>query len=110
MRAVDAAFANGDVSHAGTPNLSREVRAAPNIEYFAPWFRSEAIVRSMPYEQWRRLSLHGRRISRYIACGPGETVVGAGYVHPRARMREAFREQQLRDMGPEAAEEYLLRQ
>jgi len=31
-------------------------------------------------------------------------------VHPRARMREAFREQQLRDMGPEAAEEYLLRQ
>ena len=96
--------------HGGTPNLSREVRAAPNIEYFAPWFRSEAIVRSMPYEQWRRLSLHGRRISRYIACGPGETVVGAGYVHPRARMREAFREQQLADMGPEAAEEYLLRQ
>ena len=96
--------------HGGTPNLSREVRAAPNIEYFSPWFRSEALLRSMPYEQWRRLSPHGRRISRYIACGPGETVVGAGYVHPRARMREAFREQQLQEMGPEAAGEYLLRQ
>ena len=39
--------------HGGTPNLSREVRAAPNIEYFAPWFRSEALMRSMPYEQWQ---------------------------------------------------------
>ncbi len=29
--------------HGGTPNLSREVRAMPNVEYFAPWFRSEAV-------------------------------------------------------------------
>ena len=39
--------------HGGTPNLSREVRATPNIEYFALWFRSEAVIRSMPYEQWK---------------------------------------------------------
>jgi ectoine hydroxylase-related dioxygenase (phytanoyl-CoA dioxygenase family) len=95
--------------HGGTPNLSREVRAAPNIEYFAPWFRSEAVIRSMPYEQWKKLSPHGQRISRYIACGKGETVIGAGYIHPRAKMREAFKARQLEELGPEAAEEYLRR-
>jgi hypothetical protein len=33
-------------------------------------------------------------------------VIGAGYIHPRARMREAFKAEQLRQLGPEAAEEY----
>jgi len=92
--------------HGGTPNISRDVRAAPNVEYFAPWFRSEAVIRSMPYEQWKKLSPHGQRISRYVMCGKGETVIGAGYIHPRAKMREAFKAEQLRQLGPEAAEEY----
>ena len=95
--------------HGGTPNLSREVRAAPNVEYFAPWFRSEAVIRSMPYEQWKQLSPHGQRISRYVMCGPGERVIGAGYIHPRAKAREAFKQAQLDELGPEAAEEYLRR-
>ena len=95
--------------HGGTPNLSHDVRAAPNVEYFAPWFRSEAVIRSMPYEQWKKLSPHGQRISRYVMCGKGETVVGAGFIHPRAKAREAFKEEQLRELGPEAAEEYLRR-
>jgi hypothetical protein len=42
-------------------------------------------------------------------CGKGEQVIGAGYIHPRAKMREAFREEQLRELGPDAAEEYLRR-
>jgi ectoine hydroxylase-related dioxygenase (phytanoyl-CoA dioxygenase family) len=92
--------------HGGTPNLSRNVRAIPNVEYFAPWFRTETLVRSMPYEQWKRLSPHGQRISRYVMCGPGETVVGAGYVHPQKDRREAFKAKQLEQMGTEAAEEY----
>ena len=95
--------------HGGTPNLSQEVRAAPNIEYFAPWFRSEAVIRSMPYEQWKRLSPHGQRISRYVMCGRGEAVIGAGYIHPKAKMREAFRAEQLEQLGEEAAEEYARR-
>jgi ectoine hydroxylase-related dioxygenase (phytanoyl-CoA dioxygenase family) len=95
--------------HGGTPNLSREVRAAPNIEYFAPWFRSEAVIRSMPYEQWKSLSPHAQRISRYIMCEKGEVVVGAGYIHPKAKMREAFKAEQLEHLGPEAADEYLRR-
>ncbi|MGZ4722621.1 MAG: phytanoyl-CoA dioxygenase family protein [Ilumatobacteraceae bacterium] len=95
--------------HGGTPNLSQAVRAAPNVEYFAPWFRSEAVIRSMPYEKWKMLSPHGQRISRYVMCGKGETVIGAGYIHPRATMREAFRNEQLDRLGAEAAEEYLRR-
>jgi ectoine hydroxylase-related dioxygenase (phytanoyl-CoA dioxygenase family) len=95
--------------HGGTPNLSREVRAAPNMEYFAPWFRSEAVIRSMPYEKWKSLSPHGQRIARYVMCGQGETVIGAGYIHPKAKMREAHKAEQLRQLGEDAATEYLRR-
>jgi hypothetical protein len=95
--------------HGGTPNLSRDVRAMPNIEYFAPWFRSEAVVRSMPYEQWKSLSPHGQRISRYVMCGKDEVVIGAGYIHPKSKMREAFKAGQLAELGAEAAAEYLRR-
>jgi ectoine hydroxylase-related dioxygenase (phytanoyl-CoA dioxygenase family) len=95
--------------HGGTPNLSQEVRAAPNIEYFAPWFRSEAVIRSMPYEQWKRLSPHGQRISRYVMCGKDEIVIGAGYIHPKSKMREAFKAAQLEQLGDDGAEEYMRR-
>ncbi|MDH3753689.1 MAG: phytanoyl-CoA dioxygenase family protein [Acidimicrobiia bacterium] len=95
--------------HGGTPNLSREVRALPNIEYFAPWFRSEGIIRSMPYERWKELSDHGRRVSRLVMCGPGEIVIGAGFTHPRARARDGFVADQLEAIGPDAAAEYLQR-
>ena len=92
--------------HGGTPNLSREVRSLPNIEYHAPWFRSEAVMRCMPYEQWQALSPHGQRVCRYVMVGPGESVVGAGYVHPRRALREAYRAEALDRMGQAAADEY----
>jgi hypothetical protein len=85
--------------HGGTPNLSDVARAMPNIEYFAPWFRSEGVNRCMPHQQWLTLSEHGRRISRYVAAAPGETVLGAGFNHPRAHARDAFIEQQQTDLG-----------
>lgn len=92
--------------HGGTPNLSTEARPMPNIEYFAPWFRSEAIMRCMPYEIWKRLSPHAQRLCRYIMVDEGRPVVGAGYVHPRRAMREQFKADQLAAMGAEAAEEW----
>ena len=106
--AGSAIFRDVRTWHGGTPNVSREVRALPNMEYFAPWFRSEALLRSMPYDQWTRLSPHGQRIARYVMCGPGEPVIGAGYMHPKAAMREAFKAEQLRQLG-EAADEHLRR-
>ena len=67
------------------------------------------IVRSMPYDRWRELSDHGRRISRLVTCGPDEVVVGAGFTHPRGKARDEFVAAQLDAMGPEAAAEYLQR-
>lgn len=95
--------------HGGTPNLSRDVRAMPNVEYYAPWFRSEGIMRCMPWEQWQKLSLHGRRISRHVVCDKGETVVGAGFMDPRRRKRDAFKQSQFEAMGERASEDYLAR-
>lgn len=95
--------------HGGTPNLSRDVRAMPNVEYYAPWFRSEGIMRSMPYAQWEKLSPHAQRISRYVVCDKGEDVVGAGFMDPRRKKREAFKQKQLDAMGEKAAREYLAR-
>ena len=95
--------------HGGTPNLSNDVRAMPNVEYFAPWFRSEAIMRAMPYEQWEKLSPHAQRISRLVVCDKGEQVIGAGYLNPRRKAREAFKEKQLQALGDKAAQEYLAR-
>ena len=51
--------------HGGTPNLSNELRAIPNIEFYAPWFH-EPMARSMPREIYQSLSKHGRQICRYI--------------------------------------------
>lgn len=59
--------------HGGTPNLSSEVRAIPNIEYYAPWFR-EPMPISMPREIYDSLSTHGQWIARYIVAGKDEQV------------------------------------
>lgn len=95
--------------HGGTPNLSRDVRAMPNVEYFAPWFRSEALQRTMPYEMWTTLSAHAQRISRYVVGLPGEPVVGAGFHHPRRVAREQRVAEELAAMGEPAATAYLRR-
>ena len=53
--------------HGGTPNLSNEVRAMPNAEFYAPWFR-ERMPRSMPKALYEQLSEHGQHIARYIVA------------------------------------------
>lgn len=78
----------------------------PNVEYFAPWFRSEALVRSMSYERWLTLSPHAQRLARFIVRGPDEPVVGEGFTHPRGAERQRVRDLQLEEMGGDA-ETYL---
>jgi hypothetical protein len=109
LPAGSAIFRDARCWHGGTPNLSREVRAMPNVEYFSPWFRSEALIRSMSFERWQTLSPHSQRICRYVVCNPGEAVVGEGYSHPRSKERERYRQAQLDAMGEPAAGEYLRR-
>jgi hypothetical protein len=36
-------------------------------------------------------------------------VIGAGYIHPKSKMREAFKAEQLEQLGDDAAEEYVRR-
>ncbi len=95
--------------HGGTPNLSRDVRAMPNVEFMAPWFRSEALIRSMSYETWETLTPHAQRLSRYIVCDRGELVIGAGINHPRRAERERIKQEQLAELSPSAAEAYRQR-
>lgn len=92
--------------HSGTPNLSDHVRALPNVEYYAPWFRSESVHRCLPFDRWETLSDHGRRITRYVVAQPGEVVMGAGFTHPRQAERDAFLERQAAEVGVEAAERW----
>ena len=57
--------------HGGTPNLSNEVRAIPNVEFHAPWYRSP-IRRSIPRDLYETLSDHGKALAQYIVAEPGE--------------------------------------
>ena len=73
--------------HGGTPNLSREIRAMPNVEYAAPWHDAEAFKPSMPHEVWLGLSEHARKICARIKTAPGAWPAGAGVMHPLANRR-----------------------
>ncbi|MFN8024670.1 MAG: phytanoyl-CoA dioxygenase family protein [Acidimicrobiales bacterium] len=57
--------------HGGTPNLSDRVRAIPNVEYYAPWFR-EPMIPGISYQDWLSLSEHGRRITRHLVQDSSE--------------------------------------
>ena len=53
--------------HGGTPNLSDHVRAIPNSEFYAPWFR-EPMPKSMPKHIYDTLSEHGKKVCRFIVA------------------------------------------
>ena len=63
--------------HGGTPNLTDEVRAIPNAEFFAPWYR-EAVPVSMPRSLYDTLSAHAKRLCRYIVADSA-TELGTGW-------------------------------
>jgi Phytanoyl-CoA dioxygenase (PhyH) len=84
-----AIFRDTRAWHGGTPNLSREIRAMPNIEYMSPWYVDPNFQPAMLYEIWTALSLHGQHISMLTRVPPGVWPVGAGVMHPLARERRA---------------------
>ncbi len=53
--------------HGGTPNVSDSVRAIPNVEYYAPWFR-EPMVPGITRADQLRLSEHAQRLTRYVVA------------------------------------------
>lgn len=75
--------------HGATPNLSREIRAMPNVEYAAPWEEETAFKPTLPHEMWLGLAEPGRRIAQRVRAAPGVWPAGAGVMHPLASGRAA---------------------
>lgn len=48
-----AVFRDHRAWHSGTPNLSKEIRCLPNLEFLAPWWDLQ-FVKTMPHEIWER--------------------------------------------------------
>lgn len=84
-----AIFRDTRAWHGGTPNLSRQIRAMPNVEYTAPWYEDPNFQPAMPYEIWAALSSHAQRISLLTRFPPGVWPAGAGEMHPLASERRA---------------------
>ncbi len=62
--------------HGGTPNLSDEIRAIPNLEFYAPWFR-EPVVPGISRIDYDKLSAHGRRVAQFcVADSADELDIG----------------------------------
>lgn len=59
--------------HGGTPNVSDHMRAIPNIELYAPWYR-EPIVPGISYQDHQRLSPRARYLSRWSVVDSSETL------------------------------------
>jgi hypothetical protein len=60
--------------HGGTPNISNAIRAIPNLEFYAPWFR-EPIVPGISYEDFKTLSDHAQRLVRHCVADSSESLV-----------------------------------
>jgi len=81
-------FRDSRAWHGATPNVSREIRAMPNVEYGAPWMDERWFAPSMPHDIWKSLSPHAQRASRRIKTAPGIWPAGAGVMHPLSSSRE----------------------
>ncbi len=59
--------------HGGTPNVSEAVRAIPNLEFYAPWFR-EPIVPGITYQAFKALSERAQQLARFCVADSSETL------------------------------------
>lgn len=86
-------FRDSRAWHGATPNVSRQVRAMPNIEYGAGWLDDDWFVPTMPAEIYEQLSPYAREICRKVKLPPGVWPAGAGTMHPLAGERQKAKEQ-----------------
>lgn len=85
-------FRDNRAWHGATPNLSREIRSMPNVEYGAPWIRGGKHGKTMPLEIWETLSDHAKHICRPICAEQGVWPAGAGINHSLAAERRKAKE------------------
>ncbi len=60
--------------HGGTPNVSDAMRAIPNLEFYAPWFR-EPVVPGISQADYRRLSDRAQHLARFCVADSGDALV-----------------------------------
>jgi ectoine hydroxylase-related dioxygenase (phytanoyl-CoA dioxygenase family) len=53
--------------HGGTPNVSDHVRAIPNLEFYAPWFR-EPVIPGITKADHRKLSARAQHLTRFLVA------------------------------------------
>lgn len=69
--------------HGGTPNVSDHVRAIPNVEFYAPWFR-EPIISGITKADRQKLSPFAQQLTRYcVADSADELRTGYTLTPPR---------------------------
>ncbi len=66
--------------HGGTPNVSDRMRAIPNLELYAPWYR-EPMVPGISYQDHQQLSPRARYLSRACVLDSSEVL------HTRATLQ-----------------------
>lgn len=76
--------------HGGTPNLTDEVRAIPNVEFYAPWFR-EPVVPGISFQDHKELSEHGQFLTRFLVTDSSEELQTGYDVRPLLRPAPADR-------------------
>jgi len=77
--------------HGGTPNLSDDLRAIPNLEFYAPWFR-EPMTPGISHADHATLSDHARHLTRYCVADSSDELPTGYTVAPlpsRAMTRES---------------------
>jgi ectoine hydroxylase-related dioxygenase (phytanoyl-CoA dioxygenase family) len=57
--------------HGGTPNISDSMRAIPNLEFYAPWFR-EPMVPGISYRDHKKLSERAQYLTRFCVADSSE--------------------------------------
>ncbi|MEM7130037.1 MAG: phytanoyl-CoA dioxygenase family protein [Chloroflexota bacterium] len=85
-------FRDNRAWHGATPNLSKEIRAMPNVEYVAPWFPIERLRKTMPYEIWETLTPHAQRLCINVRADKGVWPAGAGIMHPLINKKKELSE------------------
>jgi hypothetical protein len=72
--------------HGGTPNLSDDLRAIPNLEFYAPWFR-EPMLPGITAADRSTLSEHAQRLTRFSVVDSADELPSGYVVKPLPGVR-----------------------
>lgn len=92
--------------HGGTPNVSQELRAIPNVEFYAEWHNPSTdakYIKSMPQDVFDALSNEGKRLCAHIVAPRASLHLGwrpidggaslAGWITQNANYESTFEQQ-----------------